>query len=171
MIKAVRGVQMGTSSYAGVAGLNSPLIDLHTADNSTVTQSGYTDGVFGPSTSVRFRDMTDGSSNVALVGEKSTLHQVNDSESRWAGVGWNKCAQCSDGGVFLAVGVMDPAFPINSDGGYDGFREERVFASRHEGGAHFLFGDGRVRFLSENMDADTYGLLGRRDDGNVGGEY
>ena len=32
--------------------------------------------------------------------------------------------------------------------------------SRHTGGAHHLFGDGAVRFISENIDLNLYQNLG-----------
>ena len=38
------------------------------------------------------------------------------------------------------------------------------FRSRHTGGAHFLMGDGTVRFLSEAVDYNTYQNLGQRND-------
>jgi prepilin-type N-terminal cleavage/methylation domain-containing protein/prepilin-type processing-associated H-X9-DG protein len=39
------------------------------------------------------------------------------------------------------------------------------FKSNHTNGANFLFGDGSVRFLPQNIDHRTYQLLGARDDG------
>ncbi|HAH45867.1 MAG TPA: prepilin-type cleavage/methylation domain-containing protein, partial [Planctomycetaceae bacterium] len=36
---------------------------------------------------------------------------------------------------------------------------------------HVLMGDGSTRFLSENMDKNTYALLTRINDGQVLGEY
>ncbi|MCA9007010.1 MAG: DUF1559 domain-containing protein, partial [Planctomycetaceae bacterium] len=46
-----------------------------------------------------------------------------------------------------------------------------AFSSQHTGGAHFLLGDGGVRFLSENIDGTTYENLGKISDGNVIGEF
>jgi prepilin-type processing-associated H-X9-DG protein len=56
-----------------------------------------------------------------------------------------------------------------------------AFGSAHEGGAHFLLGDGSVRFISENIqwngertaytDDGIYQLLGSRADGQVVGEF
>ncbi|MBM82191.1 MAG: prepilin-type cleavage/methylation domain-containing protein, partial [Planctomycetaceae bacterium] len=37
--------------------------------------------------------------------------------------------------------------------------------SSHEGGAHILFGDGKVEFLNENIDLITFNKLGDRRDG------
>jgi prepilin-type processing-associated H-X9-DG protein len=39
------------------------------------------------------------------------------------------------------------------------------FKSRHPGGAQFLFGDGAVHFLPEDINHDVYQLLGCRNDG------
>ncbi len=43
--------------------------------------------------------------------------------------------------------------------------------SQHTGGAHFLMGDGAVRFLSSNLDWLTYQKLGARSDGGAVGEF
>jgi prepilin-type processing-associated H-X9-DG protein len=46
------------------------------------------------------------------------------------------------------------------------------FKSRHKGGAHFVFCDGAVRFLSENLEYRTYQQLGDRRDGRaVSGDF
>ena len=39
------------------------------------------------------------------------------------------------------------------------------FKSRHDSGANFAFGDGTVRFLNENINMDTFQLLGHIRDG------
>jgi prepilin-type N-terminal cleavage/methylation domain-containing protein/prepilin-type processing-associated H-X9-DG protein len=44
------------------------------------------------------------------------------------------------------------------------------FSSWHEGGCHMLFGDGRVTFMSQNIDLNTYIRSGSRADGGVIGE-
>ena len=45
------------------------------------------------------------------------------------------------------------------------------FNSYHTGGAHFLMGDGTVRFITENVDERTYVNLSRRSDGNTLGGF
>jgi uncharacterized protein DUF1559 len=60
-------------------------------------------------------------------------------------------------GVGMPINGM--AHMVHSCGrrGYDA-----PFSSMHEGGAFFLFADGQVRFLSENVDSSTYAALGTR---------
>ncbi len=41
------------------------------------------------------------------------------------------------------------------------------FGSDHVGGAHFVFTDGSVHFLSENMNFTVYQQLSDKADGNV----
>ena len=43
--------------------------------------------------------------------------------------------------------------------------------SFHVGGAHFLLGDGSVRFISENISLATYVGLLTRGNGEVLGEF
>lgn len=41
----------------------------------------------------------------------------------------------------------------------------------HVGGVHVLLADGSVRFLSENIDVNTYKWLNDENDGKVLGEF
>jgi hypothetical protein len=45
------------------------------------------------------------------------------------------------------------------------------FKSKHTGGAHFVLGDGSVRFISQNIDRLTYARVGDKADGGVLGEF
>jgi prepilin-type processing-associated H-X9-DG protein len=45
------------------------------------------------------------------------------------------------------------------------------FGSMHTGGAQFLMGDGAVRFLSENLDINTYRLISRVNDSQLTGDF
>ena len=50
-------------------------------------------------------------------------------------------------------------------------KEEALYVDRygswHEGGCHFGFGDGRVMFLSENINPKVYSHLGNHSDGQM----
>jgi len=58
---------------------------------------------------------------------------------------------------------------INGPLGADNCQDS--YSSRHVGGCHFLFCDGAVQFISENIDFTTYQNLARRDDENVLGDF
>ncbi len=46
-----------------------------------------------------------------------------------------------------------------------------VFSSQHKGGAQFTMGDASVRFISENIDMSTWGLIGAIAAGHPRGEF
>jgi hypothetical protein len=48
---------------------------------------------------------------------------------------------------------------------------EEATGSFHVGGAHFLMGDGAVRFLSENMHMPTYQALSTRANAEIIGDF
>lgn len=118
-------------------------------------------GMFYRNSRIKVRDITDGTSNTLAIGERIWGGECsgNPQGSIWAGV--------RNAGFFDEVAwhcQNTAAARINGTGG-------SAFSSRHEGGAHFLMGDGAVRFLSENIDGGTYEDLATRDGGEVVGEF
>ncbi len=115
-------------------------------------------GTFYTNSRVRIRDFTDGTSNTAIVGEISTFG---------VSIGGVWIGKLSTGGPRVEIIVeMD-----NTAGQRINGTASSAFSSVHVGGAHFLFGDGRVRFLSENISGVTYEQLGTIAGGEVPNEY
>lgn len=106
----------------------------------------------------RMRDITDGTSNTLFVGEALP---GRCSHSTW---------------YFFNHTTATCAIPLNHY-----FRNKTIpatdwptnysFASQHVGGGQFLMGDGSVRFVSENIDLQTYRNASTIDGGEVLGEF
>ncbi len=45
---------------------------------------------------------------------------------------------------------------------FGAFQADGAFSSRHTGGGFFVYGDGRVNFIEEHIDLDTYQALSTR---------
>lgn len=133
---------------------------------------------------VKTRDVTDGTSNTIAIGEVSESANVTKTVTNtgsfplWAGGNNNGgCNGFRTGGSHLRLcGATQlgnnfytgPVFPINSTStGAAPNVSDASFGSKHIGGAQFLFADGAVRFLSENIAVNTYADLGGRNEGNV----
>jgi prepilin-type N-terminal cleavage/methylation domain-containing protein len=106
----------------------------------------------------RFRDIRDGTTNTFILGERAI---PNDLIYGWVICGGTECEQYASTERGLSPG---------EDGPWSAGIIER-FWSWHAGGTHFLFSDGRVRFLSYSMDHQTYTALGTRAGGEVVGEF
>ena len=120
---------------------------------------------FGRNSDVRIRDLTDGVSNTMLGGERTT--QGSNIGGIWIGAtGASSGYKIHGAPQFLSESTTLRSTQIN------GTTELNYgFSSSHVGGAHFLLGDGRVVFLSENIDKTTYDHLASINDGNVLGEF
>lgn len=119
------------------------------------------------------RDITDGTTNTFLVGE--TKYFLNPS-SRGDGIhaGWASGTTLNISGNPYTMAAAQ--LQINSIAGHAGDhdtinQQSRLFGSFHVGGCHFTLADGSVRFVSENIDLNTYFILAQRADGNVVGEF
>ena len=107
---------------------------------------------------VRFRDFVDGTSNTMVCGERKT-DVSRDWHSTWFGVitGGRECHA-------RILGSAD--HPPNAESGH-----MDDFSSQHAAGVHYLFGDGRVRFLSESINRAIYQGLATRNGNELLGNY
>ncbi len=123
-------------------------------------------GVFFLNSSVRFEQITDGRSNTIFVGEKlredGDLGWASGTSSTLRNTGTVINNQLRANRRVPGAQAADSAAPLlvgpNRVGG---------FSSAHAGGAQFAFGDGSVRFVSENVDRQVFQQLGNRADGKL----
>ncbi len=104
----------------------------------------------------RFRDMTDGTSNVLAVGENSPKYNPF---SAWVPSDSPVPTTHAINSSSLLCGPTPCQYPAL------GWPQTTASQSFHEGGAHFLLGDGSVHFMSENMDLSLYRQLAHMSDG------
>jgi prepilin-type N-terminal cleavage/methylation domain-containing protein/prepilin-type processing-associated H-X9-DG protein len=134
---------------------------------------------------IRIGDVTDGTSNTLLIGE--SLPKGNGELGDGCYRAWYKW----DGGTEDATTVI----PINYQSNYhtpgtdvyaynngncsqspdctqpatdwQNWSVSTGFKSNHSGGTNFVFCDGSVHFINQNIDARTYNLLGCRFDEQI----
>jgi prepilin-type N-terminal cleavage/methylation domain-containing protein/prepilin-type processing-associated H-X9-DG protein len=150
--------ELATASYTGSYGVNEPGVDG--------------DGVFFRNSKVRIGDITDGTSQTLLAGERSYRY----SETAWAGaVTGAKNVPSPNSPLPLEVDessnfvlshvaemVAGPTKPF----------EINNYSSNHSGGVNFLFADGHVRFLTSGADYTTLKALATRSGGEtIQGDY
>jgi len=157
--------------------------------NRSDSRNGQIKGVFSAveQYGAKFRDMLDGSSNTIAVGEIVKVDSGGDDRGAW---GW------VSGPLFSGRARQSPVrfFTPNSKEFYDcspyswNSTSQSVYnwrstpdatgttggtgaRSLHTGGVHFTLGDGSVRFISENVDQNTYLNLLSISDGNPIGDF
>ncbi|MEZ6064895.1 MAG: DUF1559 domain-containing protein [Planctomycetaceae bacterium] len=132
------------------------------------------DGTFWGSSKVAMRDIVDGTSNTIIIGESATdpayvrngqgmdYWQIGSPQTG----GW---VPGGAGGTEYTEGVG--ATSVRMNGRFDptqhGIYAELGFGSWHAGGAMFAMGDGKVNFISENVDLNVYRAIGTRQGGEV----
>ena len=143
-----------------LAAENDPFYNSSTVPVVLVKNYG---GTFGANSMRGIRDMTDGTSNIIMVGERYT--PVNASPLKTTVIG---------DGIWPGVSALAAEYNALGEATHKinaGFTQLNPrppttgFGSMHTGGAQFLMADGAVRFLSENLDIATYRKLSRIDDG------
>jgi prepilin-type processing-associated H-X9-DG protein/prepilin-type N-terminal cleavage/methylation domain-containing protein len=122
------------------------------------TDQSSRDGLLFLDSRVRLTDVTDGTSNTLMVGERPPSA---DLVLGWWYAGWG---QSKDGSCDMVLGVRErnvstygpgcPSGPYQYGPGRTSNQCDAFhFWSLHSGGANFLFADGSVRFLSYSANA------------------
>jgi len=130
---------LSMSNYAASAGIRVAAMEEDTY------------GIFHGNSSNRFRDITDGTSNTFMVGEREETCYA----ALWAGI--RRPQHTGDNG---SSGVLGYTFeklnnPLVNDAD-DGCR--RAFTSRHPDGANFVMADGSVHFVSDLIEHNVGGV-------------
>jgi prepilin-type N-terminal cleavage/methylation domain-containing protein/prepilin-type processing-associated H-X9-DG protein len=138
---------VASANYVGVFGVTEPGVDG--------------EGVFYRNSAVRIADITDGTSNTLVVGERG--HAL--APAAWVGAvtGAEIYPYNSSNMVLGHTGESHgPAMPVDVNN----------FSSRHTGGVNFAFADGHVSFLTAAVSQAVYQALSTRAGGEpVGGEF
>lgn len=119
----------------------------------------FANGIFINSKGTRLREIIDGTSKTAIVGERAWETVLSTGEvvlGRSAVVfGIRGVRDASEEGFADAMGCGK--YQMNFSSATDVKAKSyarRAFSSQHPGGAHFALADGSVRFVSDNIEGD-----------------
>ena len=136
-------------------------------DNALTRELRRRRTVFGVNRTTAFKDITDGSSNVFMVGETRYMQlrgsDAPDCVATWASSAWTHGVN-SHPITLAATGVPINSLDTDPDTGPTWQLSTVLFGSHHPGGCHFAMGDASVHFVSDNIDLVAYRSLGVRDD-------
>lgn len=120
--------------------------------------SSLREGIFpGVNNFTKFRDITDGTSNTLMIGEK-VWGRISGSGTNYKGAQIVSCRSAGWNGA--RDQINEGSRRINGTNIW-------AFVSQHTGGAHFLLGDGKVTFISENINARVVTQLSAKADGSI----
>jgi prepilin-type N-terminal cleavage/methylation domain-containing protein len=162
----------GKSNYVGIAGAyggedaerTNPILyknpidleDTHFSDLDRRTK-GDTIGIFAGSMSSEIREISDGTSNTLMVGERNGLVASDPKSTRPLPMAayWPGAIRARWVNSTLSNARNVEQFLINGTSRYG-------ISSLHQGGAQFVRGDGSALFISEDIDGPLYEALGTR---------
>ena len=145
LIVEYNGKFFAPNSYLGVAGRQSFFITGATGD-----------GILNYNSSVTFGDISDGSSNTLLLGERYSFDPEWPDFTNRRGWAWNSALSAQDclGGALAPINYAlpegsgpSPPFSLTD-------RKLSSFSSGHSGGALFAAADGSTHFLTAQSAAD-----------------
>jgi prepilin-type N-terminal cleavage/methylation domain-containing protein/prepilin-type processing-associated H-X9-DG protein len=136
-------------------------------DNGAIVRRNATGSTALVDQGKRVTELTDGTSHTFLVGEMG--FQLKDyaftsgpyaGHPRGGNTSWAfGYASYSFGSTRIPLNTITPPTPL--------LDRLPAFRSDHAGGGNFLFGDGSVRFLGNDLDRAAYQALGTRAGGEV----
>ena len=142
----------GKNNYRGICGGVAPTFWAANEDYG---------GMLWQNSAVRFQDITDGTANTIIVGECFADLNLGYVVAIWAGM------DDDQGSIYISDvfwGIDNATFVINGAG-------PQANASRHPGGAQFVFCDGHVQFLPTSINSSIPIALAGRNDGIIVGAF
>jgi len=126
-------------------------------------------GLFFYIREIQLRQIEDGTSNTFFGGEVIESGGIDSTNI------WSRSERHLDGmrtadnpiNTLPGLGITHRK-RVQADGAYFA---NGAFASRHPGGANFMFADGRIEFISENIDLETYSAYATRSSQEINDEY
>jgi prepilin-type N-terminal cleavage/methylation domain-containing protein/prepilin-type processing-associated H-X9-DG protein len=110
----------------------------------------HNSGVHLYHTLISLKEVTDGTSKTFSVGETIDGHTRDSSNI------WTYAERYLNSLRVTEVALNTPPGIEAQNCGDNPAINNGAFASNHPGGAQFVYGDGHVEFVSENIDLDTY---------------
>jgi prepilin-type N-terminal cleavage/methylation domain-containing protein len=183
-----QNVRYGRSNY---------IISMHDNQLQNDLRSTLLNGIAFSNSRVRFKDVMDGTGSTLAAGERvdavtgggrgtggttewgpnagsfvMTIAPINPASAVWAGTNLHGYVN-PDGTTFnLHRGMIwNGASAHYSINDFSTVNASKGYSSNHPGGALFVFCDGAVRSLNQDIDATTFKRLANRRDGNVIGSY
>jgi prepilin-type N-terminal cleavage/methylation domain-containing protein len=184
----IEGKELALSNYVANNGSYSFRSRLGNLAQDASVDTGFNNGMFaevgnnpnhnGPGLR-RLAEVTDGTSNTILLGERSwqTFKVDYSAAVVWGMLGHVAAAGADGDGYLFILGcgwvhLNSVAKPYNANPNH-----RRGFSSNHPGGAQFVLVDGSTHFLNENIDhndatsssqvTSTYSKLLAADDGGT----
>lgn len=157
-------VGYATSDYKGCGGSDGPNFDGEGGDNGVLMKNSESNGP------ITFSSISDGLNNTLMIGESSYVPSDNKGEvvddfPTWIGAQYNdeQVRITGEKAAMINAGPYKRTWYVQN-GSKNACNDDSAY-SQHPGGANFGFGDGAVRFISENISQETYNYLHGRNDG------
>ena len=160
---------VNNSNYLGVQG-GGPATGVGSAPCSTqlAQRVFFQNGVIYINSRTRIADITDGTTNVFLIGESRYMPTPNMRNDGFH-AGWASSVKADNAFAvpltFAAAVLQINAQKTCAPGVADCFNfVSRLFGSQHTGGCNFGMSDGSVHFVSQNIDINLYRQMAVRND-------